>query len=166
MAAGMSARFAPLSFECPKGLLRVKGEVLEERQICQLQEAGVSDITLVVDYKAEMFSYLKEKMGVEIVMNDDYYRYNRSMKMWAPTFILFHWGPLAWGFYVILAVCFGFMMHVKKRERQSISEACRPLLGDLIDGVWGKFIDVIAILRLFALQQPHSRLQHHFLQKP
>lgn len=76
MAAGMSARFAPLSFERPKGLLRVKGEVLVERQIRQLQEAGVTDITLVVGYKAEMFSYLKEKMGVEIVMNVDYYRYN------------------------------------------------------------------------------------------
>ena len=45
LAAGMSARFAPLSFERPKGLLRVKGEVLVERQIRQLQKAGVSDIT-------------------------------------------------------------------------------------------------------------------------
>lgn len=68
-----------------------------------------------------------------------------SMQMWAPTFTLFHWGPLAWGFYVILAVCFGFMMHVRKRERQRFSEACRPLLGDKVDGVWGKVIDVIAI---------------------
>ena len=81
MAAGMSARFAPLSFERPKGLLRVKGEVLVERQIRQLQEAGVTDITLVVGYKAEMFSYLKEKMGVEIVMNDDYYRYNNTSSL-------------------------------------------------------------------------------------
>ena len=68
-----------------------------------------------------------------------------SMQMWAPTFTLFHWGPLAWGFYVILAVCFGFMMHVRKRERQRFSEACRPLLGDMVDGIWGKLIDVIAI---------------------
>lgn len=68
-----------------------------------------------------------------------------TMQMWAPTFTLFHWGPLAWGFYVILAVCFGFMMHVRKRERQRFSEACRPLLGDKVDGFWGKLIDVIAI---------------------
>lgn len=68
-----------------------------------------------------------------------------SMQMWAPTFTLFHWGPLAWGFYVILAVCFGFMMHVRKRERQRFSEACRPLLGDRVDGVCGKVIDIIAI---------------------
>ncbi|MFR1988290.1 MAG: BCCT family transporter, partial [Prevotellamassilia sp.] len=41
-----------------------------------------------------------------------------TMQMWAPTFTLFHWGPIAWSFYVVLAVCFGFMMHVRKRRRQ------------------------------------------------
>ena len=68
-----------------------------------------------------------------------------SMQMWAPTYTLFHWGPLAWGFYVILAVCFGFMMHVRRRDRQRFSEACRPLLGDKVDGVFGKLIDILAI---------------------
>lgn len=68
-----------------------------------------------------------------------------SVQMWAPTYTLFHWGPLAWGFYVILAVCFGFMMHVRKRQRQRFSEACRPVLGSRVDGLWGKIIDVIAI---------------------
>ena len=68
-----------------------------------------------------------------------------AMQMWAPTYTLFHWGPLAWGFYVILAICFGFMMHVRKRDRQRFSEACRPLLGDKVDGFWGKLIDVLAI---------------------
>ena len=68
-----------------------------------------------------------------------------SMQMWAPTYTLFHWGPLAWGFYVILAVCFGFMMHVRRRDRQRFSEACRPLLGDKVDGFWGKLIDILAI---------------------
>ena len=66
-------------------------------------------------------------------------------EMWTEVFSLFHWGPLAWGFYVILAVCFGFMMHVRKRDRQRFSEACRPLLGDKVDGLIGKTIDVIAI---------------------
>ena len=58
MAAGTASRFAPLSYERPKGLLEVKGEVLIERQIRQLKEAGVDDITVVVGYKAEMFEYL------------------------------------------------------------------------------------------------------------
>lgn len=68
-----------------------------------------------------------------------------SMQMWAPTYTLFHWGPLAWGFYVILAVCFGFMMHVRKRKRQRFSEACRPLFGHRVDGPLGGVIDVVSV---------------------
>ena len=78
MAAGTASRFVPLSAERPKGLLDVKGEILIERQIRQLQEACISDITIVVGYKAEMFEYLKEKFGVSIVLNEDYYRYNNT----------------------------------------------------------------------------------------
>ena len=78
MAAGTASRFVPLSAERPKGLLEVKGEILIERQIRQLQEAGISDITIVVGYKSEMFEYLKEKYGVQIVLNEDYYRFNNT----------------------------------------------------------------------------------------
>ena len=78
MAAGTSSRFAPLSYERPKGLLRVKGEILIERQIRQLQEAGVNDIIVVVGYMAEMFMYLKDKYGVRIIFNEDYNRYNNT----------------------------------------------------------------------------------------
>lgn len=73
-----------------------------------------------------------------------------SMQMWAPTFPLFHWGPIAWCFHIILAVCFGFMIHVRKRERQRFSEVCRPLFGDKMDGQWGRLIDIIAILAMLA----------------
>lgn len=78
MAAGMSSRFAPLSYEKPKGVLVVKGEVLIERQIRQLQEAGITDITVVVGYMKEKFFYLQDKFGVEIVVNEDYCRYNNT----------------------------------------------------------------------------------------
>ena len=71
-----------------------------------------------------------------------------SMQMWAPTYTLFHWGPIAWCFYVILAVAFGFMMHVRKRDRQRFSEAIRPLIGDKADGVWRKVIDITAIFSI------------------
>ena len=72
MAAGLSSRFAPISYERPKGTLRVRGEVLIERQIRQLQAAGIEDITVVVGYKKEYFFYLVDKLGVRIVVNDDY----------------------------------------------------------------------------------------------
>lgn len=78
MAAGTSSRFVPLSTERPKGLIEVKGEILIERQIRQLKDAGIEDITLVVGYKAEMFAYLKVKYGVNIVINEDYARYNNT----------------------------------------------------------------------------------------
>ena len=48
LAAGLSSRFAPISYEKPKGLLKVRGEILIERQIRQLQDAGISNITVVV----------------------------------------------------------------------------------------------------------------------
>ena len=81
MAAGTSSRFVPLSAERPKGLVDVKGEVLIERQICQLKEACITDITLVVGYKADMFAYLRDKYGVEIVLNEDYARYNNTSSL-------------------------------------------------------------------------------------
>ena len=78
MAAGTSSRFVPLSLEKPKGLLEVKGEVLIERQIHQLKEAGVEDITVVTGYKAAAFYYLQDKFGVSLVYNEDYNRYNNT----------------------------------------------------------------------------------------
>ena len=78
MAAGTASRFAPLSYEKPKGLLRVKGEILIERQIRQLQEAGITDIIIVVGYMAEKFMYLRDKFGVKIVINEDYNRFNNT----------------------------------------------------------------------------------------
>lgn len=76
IAAGTSSRFVPLSFEKPKGLVEVKGEVLIERQIRQLREAGVTDICIVVGYMAEQFAYLKERYGVQMMLNEDYAKYN------------------------------------------------------------------------------------------
>ncbi len=72
MAAGTASRFAPLSYERPKALIEVKGEVLIERQIRQLQEAGIKEIIIVVGYMKEQFAYLADKFGVTIVENDAY----------------------------------------------------------------------------------------------
>lgn len=82
--------------------------------------------------------------------NDTHVQSMGSMQMWASTYPLFHWGPIAWCFHITLAVCFGFMMHVRRRERQRFSEACRPLIGGHADGKVGKLIDVVAILAMLA----------------
>jgi len=70
--------------------------------------------------------------------------------IWSATFPLFHWGPIAWSFYIVLAVAFAFMLHVRGRTKKKFSEACRPILGNRIDGVLGRVIDLIAIFALLA----------------
>lgn len=81
MAAGTSSRFVPLSSETPKGLLEVKGEILVEKQIRQLHESGIDDVTLVGGYMADKFSYLKDRFGIDIVLNEDYSRYNNTSSL-------------------------------------------------------------------------------------
>lgn len=82
LAAGLSSRFAPISYEKPKGLLRVRGEVLIERQIEQLHEAGIHDITVVVGYKKAYFFYLESKYGVSIVVNNEYASKNNHSSLY------------------------------------------------------------------------------------
>ena len=64
-----------------------------------------------------------------------------SIQEWASTYPLFHWGFIPWSFYAMLAACFGFMLHVRKRTKQKYSEACRPILGEKTDRWQGKIID-------------------------
>lgn len=88
MAAGTASRFAPLSFEMHKALITVKGEVLIERQIRQLKEAGVPEIYIVTGYKSEQFDYLKEKFGVKLVHNSEYLVRNNNSSIYAVKDIL------------------------------------------------------------------------------
>lgn len=82
MAAGTSSRFAPLSYELPKALINIRGEVLIERQIKQLLEAGIKEIVVVTGYKAERFEYLKDKYGVKLVHNPHYLTRNNNSSIY------------------------------------------------------------------------------------
>ena len=73
-----------------------------------------------------------------------------SIQEWAGVFPLFHWSFIPWAFYLVLAVAFGFMLHVRKRNRQKYSEACRPVLGKHTDGFAGRIIDLLAVFALLA----------------
>lgn len=73
-----------------------------------------------------------------------------SMQDWAGVFPIFHWSFIPWGFYLALAVAFGFMLHVRRRERQKFSEACRPVLGKYTDALPGRLIDLLAVFALLA----------------
>lgn len=73
-----------------------------------------------------------------------------SFTEWAGVFPLFHWSFIPWAFYLVLAVAFGFMLHVRKRSRQRYSEACRPVIGKHADGILGRVIDLFALFALLA----------------
>ena len=73
-----------------------------------------------------------------------------GIQQWAGVYPIFHWSLIPWGFYLVLAVAFGFMLHVRNRDRQKYSEACRAILGKYTDGWAGRIIDLLAVFALIA----------------
>lgn len=88
LAAGTSSRFAPLSYERHKAMTVVRGEVLIERQIEQLQAAGVPEIYIITGYKAEQFEYLVPKYGVKLLHNPDHLTRNNNASVWVAREVL------------------------------------------------------------------------------
>ena len=66
LAAGGAAKSSKSFYSLPKGLYVKNGEPLIERQIRQLQEAGITDITVVLGYRQELYFYLEKKFGVKL----------------------------------------------------------------------------------------------------
>ena len=71
LAAGGADINAKSVYSMPKGLFVKDGETLIERQIRQLKEAGIDDITVVIGYKQELYFFLTDKWGVNIEINPD-----------------------------------------------------------------------------------------------
>ena len=82
LTAGFGSRFVPFTYETPKGLLKVNGQPMIERQIEQLHEVGITDITLVVGYLKEKFDYLIDKYGVRLVFNPEYATKNNFVSLY------------------------------------------------------------------------------------
>lgn len=72
LAAGYGMRMIPINSQLPKPLLTVKGEVLIERLIRQLNEKGVTDITVICGFMKERFEYLIDEFNIKLVYNKDY----------------------------------------------------------------------------------------------
>lgn len=81
LAAGFGMRMVPINREIPKGLLEIHGEPLIERQIRQLQEAGINDITIVVGFMKESYEYLIDQYGVKFLVNREYAEKNNLHSM-------------------------------------------------------------------------------------
>lgn len=71
LAAGGADISAKSVYSMPKGLFVKNGETLIERQIRQLREAGIEDITVVIGYKQELYFFLQDKWHVNLVINPD-----------------------------------------------------------------------------------------------
>lgn len=61
LAAGFSERLAPVTLQIPKPLVTVHGTRIVDTLIDALLDAGITDITMVIGYKKEQFTQLKEK---------------------------------------------------------------------------------------------------------
>lgn len=72
LAAGFGMRMVPINTEIPKGLMEVRGEVLIERMIRHLHEAGITDIQVVVGFMKERYEYLIDEFNVQLVVNSEY----------------------------------------------------------------------------------------------
>ena len=82
LAAGMGTRLKPLTNNTPKGLVKVNGIPMVERQIQYLKESGIDEIIVVTGYLKEKFNYLKEEYGVTLIHNDKYDIYNNLYTMY------------------------------------------------------------------------------------
>ena len=78
LAAGITSESNPIAKNIPKGLYQVKGEILIERMIKQLQAAGIPDIYVVVGFQMDQFFYLEEKYGVHLIANNSYLQRNNN----------------------------------------------------------------------------------------
>ncbi|WP_188534270.1 BCCT family transporter [Kocuria dechangensis] len=63
----------------------------------------------------------------------------------AMQFSFFDWGPHAWAVFGVFGLAIGYSTHRKNRPGL-VSPMLRPVLGKLVDGWFGKAIDVFAII--------------------
>lgn len=72
LAAGFGIRMIPLNNDFPKGLIKIKGDILIQRLIEQLHAKGIWDITVVVGFMKEKYDFLIDDYGVKLVVNSAY----------------------------------------------------------------------------------------------
>lgn len=82
LAAGYGMRMVPINLEKPKGLLEARGEVLIERLIRQLHDAGIHEIYIVVGFMKECYEYLIDKFNVQLIVNEKYAAKNNLFSLY------------------------------------------------------------------------------------
>jgi choline kinase len=78
LAAGLGTRLRPLTNTIPKSMVEVNGKPILFKQIDNLLEIGVEDITVIAGYKAEIMvdAINKSYKNINSIVNDIYFKTN------------------------------------------------------------------------------------------
>ena len=68
--------------------------------------------------------------------------------VWASTYGMFHWGPVAWGLYCLPTIAFCCSYHIREVPILRLSAACGSALGRYTDRWPGRVIDLFFIVGL------------------
>ena len=84
LAAGLGSRLAPITNDIPKSLVPVNGKPILIKQIENLYENGITDITIVSGYKSEVLqkTVYEKYPGIHIVESVDYAVTNNMYSAW------------------------------------------------------------------------------------
>ncbi len=75
----------------------------------------------------------------------------------------YHWGFITWTIYITCGVACAYLLYIRKSKVFRISEACRGALGDKVDGVLGKAIDIGFMFGLIGAAATAFGLQTPFI---
>lgn len=68
LAAGKGSRLGKVTKNIPKGMIKIHGKTLIERQIKIYRDLGIKDITIVTGYKNEIIDFT----GIDYIKNQDF----------------------------------------------------------------------------------------------
>jgi len=71
--------------------------------------------------------------------------YSNQAMEWAHMYPLFHWGIIAWSFYVIPAVPVAYLLYVRKSPSLKISAVCEDVIPRHFRGISKTLIDIIVV---------------------
>lgn len=74
LAAGQGTRLRPLTDECPKCMVKIKGRSIIDRQIAVMKECGImeKDIIIITGYRGEVLRKHLENSEIQFIENKEY----------------------------------------------------------------------------------------------
>jgi betaine/carnitine transporter, BCCT family len=104
--------------------------------------AGIGTALLAWASKEWYYYYTSPPFGIEPLTD--------QAAEWAAAYPIFHWGPLGWVIYGILAFPIGYAYWNRREGGLRFSTACSGVIGEKnTKGILGKFIDFLLIFGLF-----------------